>query len=152
MKTKITKRKNGSRRVQFTSDEKTKTEQHHKSEVNINNILERYRRTGTAPMAAGRPMYGDFTNALDFQETKDRIIAANRQFMELPSDIRDMFDNDPGQLLDFVADADNKAEAIEMGLIPKDEPEPKKPENAAPAASEPPETADEPPANEPEVA
>ena len=42
-------------------------------------------------------------------------------FDNLPSDVRNRFNNNPAQLLDFVADPENKEEAIELGLLPKPE-------------------------------
>lgn len=63
--------------------------------------------------------YGDFADGSDFQTHMDRIVSAQQQFDSLPAEIRDRFDNDPAELLDFVSDENNRDEAIELGLVPK---------------------------------
>ena len=63
-------------------------------------------------------MYGDFTNIEDFHNANNRIIQAREDFLALPSEIREQFDNDPGQLVEFINDPDNIEEAQEMGLLP----------------------------------
>lgn len=120
----VSKRENGSRRVRILIDGDSKVEQSHAARVDINMILKRCRRTGLFPQRTGVPSYGDFTGAVDFQECLTRIDKANRDFDDLPSEIRSRFDNDPGKLLDFLADADNLAEAREIGLVPKPPEEP----------------------------
>ena len=37
--------------------------------------------------------------------------------MTLPADLRKRFSNDPGQLLSFLENEDNRAEAIKLGLV-----------------------------------
>ncbi len=126
MVTIVTERGNGSKRIALELSSESNVEQSHVNECNINDIIARYNKSGLFPQRSGTPTYGDFTGATDFHDAQNRIVEAKNQFMELPADIRALFDNDPGQLLEFVLDADNKAEAVELGLLPKDasEPEP----------------------------
>ena len=44
------------------------------------------------------------------------VATANSMFQDLPSSIRNQFQNDPGQFLDFVQDPENLEEMREMGL------------------------------------
>ena len=44
---------------------------------------------------------------------------ARESFAMLPSSIRKRFDNDPGLLLAFLDDENNREEAFSLGLIPQ---------------------------------
>jgi phage internal scaffolding protein len=97
--------------------EESKTEQSHKSEVDINNIV---KRAGAGELVAKvnalqNWTYDDVTNN-DFQEAMNAIIKARDTFSSVPSEIRKRFDNDPAAFMDFVRNPDNKQELVEMGL------------------------------------
>jgi len=115
----IDRRANGSRRVAFITDPGSLVEGHHKNDVDINNIMQKYRVTGFLESNASEANYGDFSNATDFHDMKNRIIDAEMDFSQLPAYLRSRFNNDPGQLLAFLDDPDNLSEAQELGLCPK---------------------------------
>jgi phage internal scaffolding protein len=97
--------------------EESKTEQSHKSEVDINNIV---KRAGARELIAKvnslqEWTYDDVTNN-DFQEAMNAIIKARDTFTSVPSAIRKQFDNDPAKFMDFVRNPDNQSELVEMGL------------------------------------
>jgi phage internal scaffolding protein len=97
--------------------EESKTEQSHKTEVDINNIV---KRAGAGELVAKvnalqNWTYDDVTNN-DFQEAMNAIIKARDTFSAVPSQIRKRFDNDPAAFMDFVRNPDNKQELVEMGL------------------------------------
>lgn len=97
--------------------EESMTEQSHKDECDIHNILRKYEKTGMITHTnqyAGT--YGDFTNALDFQEAQNVIAEAASMFETVPSKIREQFDNDPAQFLDFIQNDDNREQIEEMGF------------------------------------
>lgn len=100
------------------SDEKSLTKQAHAAECDINMIVLRCQQTGMVPVSQGSPMYGDFTSGEDFAVVMRRIVAAQQQFDLLPANVRDRFDNNVSNLLDFLADPANKAEARKLNLIP----------------------------------
>ena len=110
-------RENGTRRVSLVLNGESKVEQSHRDECNINSIISKYHRTGLITHLNSKPTYGDFTNSVDFHQTQNRLINAENEFMELPSDIRTRFHNDPGSFLDFMSDPDNESEAISLGLM-----------------------------------
>lgn len=132
MEVKTTERENGTRRVQMNTGSKSRVEQSHKKECNINTIVAKAHKTGLFPQRLDVPKYGDFTTAVDFHQAKNSIHQANDDFMSLPSEIRNRFENDPGKLLDFINDPDNSKEAVKLGLLQG----PAEPEIAAPAESE----------------
>lgn len=125
MKTKLSKRFDYERPVplSFEGDSgRSRTKQSFKAEADINNIMLRYQKTGllvdpSTVNTARKPSYGDFSDGSDFQSVVDRITAVRGNFAALPSDIRDMFGNDPSVMLDFMADPENLEDCYELGLI-----------------------------------
>lgn len=116
----ITNRDDGTRRVQlFFDDEEdlSRVEQSHRDECNINSIMKRYMKTGMLSRNPADATYGDFSDMVSFQEAQNRVISAERDFMSLSSAIRKKFQNDPGKLIDFLGNPENRQEAIELGLV-----------------------------------
>ncbi len=108
------------------SGDKIRVKQSAKNECDINQILARYLRTGVvspANMAKRQAVFGDVSEIGDFHASQNKVIEATDAFMTLPAKIRARFENDPGQLLDFCADSNNRDEAIELGIITKIEEE-----------------------------
>jgi len=92
------------------------TEQSHKEECDINNIVAKYQKTGVIDHRSKyEPQYG-FATSADLQTALNTIKTADNMFNDLPSSIRDRFNNSPGAFLDFVQDKDNHQEMFEMGL------------------------------------
>lgn len=89
-----------------------------KDETNINSIMAKWHRTGAIEhMNKRQGEYGDFSHATDYHDTFLRIQDANLAFDALPSNVRARMHNDPGELMDFLADPENRAEATELGLM-----------------------------------
>ena len=97
----------------------TKTQQQFEPECNINNIMKKYRTTGTLPTRQGTPQFGDFSNIIDYQTACNALIEAQTSFAQLPADVRAKFQNNPASLISFINDDKNRDEAIGLGLIPK---------------------------------
>jgi len=115
------------------------TQQQFAGDANINNILKKYHKTGVLPVKGNKPLYGDFTGLLDYQEAQNIVAGANQAFQALPATIRRRFHNDPAQFVAFVGDEENRHEAEKLGLVPKKEvktdekPEPVKPADSIPS-------------------
>jgi len=104
-------------RVQLTFTTKGRTKQAFKDECDINKIMARYIKTGTLEFATrNEGRYGDCTG-MQYEEACYRVAAAKSLFNELPAELRNRFDNEPGQFLAFVQDDRNRAEAQELGLL-----------------------------------
>lgn len=124
--------------------EPTLTQQQFAEESDINYIAERYGLTGELPQVLDLPTYGDFTGIFDFQSAQNAVVLAKQQFMTLPAKLRARFDNDPGKMMAFLDDPENRAEAEFLGLLnkPENAPEPPKgdaggePKGAPPSAPE----------------
>ena len=98
-------------------EEPTRTQQHHKDECDINVILERFGKTGQMPVNAISGTYGDFSGVHDYHTAMNALIAAESEFAALPAQIRNKFANDPSNLVKFLDNPDNRAEAEKLGLI-----------------------------------
>ena len=98
-------------------EEPSLAQQHFKDECDINNILRQFNVTGMLPEQPLSPRYGDFTGISDYKTALDRVIAADEEFMSLPANIRARFDNDANNLIEFLDNEENRAEAVELGLL-----------------------------------
>lgn len=91
-------------------------QQNGKEEADINTIVKRFGLTGELPDNVRVPEYGDFADALDYQSSLNLILQAQAGFMEMPADVRDRFNNDPGKFLEFVNNPENLDEARKLGI------------------------------------
>lgn len=99
------------------------TEQHHKKECDINTIIKKFDKTGLLTHVSKiEQRFGDAT-ALEFKDAMDLVVGSRQMFDELPAEIRTEFDNDPGKLIEFMDDENNRPRAIELGLIRESWPE-----------------------------
>ena len=106
-------------RVSFETTGDSRTKQSFKNECDVNNILKNYNKTGVMPENFNPGEYRDL-DGTDYQEYMQTVASANSMFEELPSALRKRFKNDPAQLLSFVHDDKNVAEAHKLGLLRDD--------------------------------
>lgn len=94
------------------------TRQEFKDECDINTIMAQYQSNGGQIFHINEmtPQYMDCT-AATFREQMDFVAGAYSMFEELPSKIREQFDNDPAEFLDFCSQEKNRPEMAQMGLL-----------------------------------
>lgn len=93
------------------------TKQAFKDECDINKIVANYDRTGLlSHVSSAVARYGDFTEVNEYQESLNTVLRAQRDFDELPADVRKRFHNDPGEFFEFATNPDNFDQMVEMGL------------------------------------
>jgi len=103
-------------RIQKKFTQATLAQQHAKDEVDINNIMKRYRKTGIIDhVAKHQGSYGEH-DGIDYHSSMNIIRKADEMFLELPSQVRKEFGNDPAEFLDFVDNSANIERLSEMGL------------------------------------
>jgi len=94
-----------------------RTKQSFKNECDINTIMAKYQATGQLPqLNLGNPQYED-TTGYDFQAAAELVASAKSMFHELPSSVRQRFENSPAQFLNFTSNPNNRQELAEMGLL-----------------------------------
>lgn len=112
-------RANGTKRVATENTGKTMTQQHLAKETDVNYIVAKFAKTGTVTHVSNAKSnsYRDLVNAPSYQEALQTIINAETLFMEIPAKIRAKFNNDPQQMITYLADPKNTSEAISLGLV-----------------------------------
>lgn len=110
-----------------------KTVQSQKDETDINVIWDRLMKTGSPLPVAPPPTHADFTEARDFQESQNLILAARASFMALPANFRAKLDNDPAAFVDYAQDPENLPELRKLGLAIPEAPAKEAPPVASPA-------------------
>lgn len=105
-------------RVFAEHSEEMLTKQAFKDECDINRILKNYNSTGTiSHFNTATGSYADLPEATDFQQALETVRQANEAFNELPSAIRQRFNNDPTALLAAVHDPDQWPVLQELGVL-----------------------------------
>lgn len=111
-------RDNGTICSTVVNSEPTMTVQSERDACDVNLIVAKYAKTGLMTnIRTDKPMYGDFSSSVDYHESVFRLQQAEDAFMDLPANIRKRFDNDPGKLIDFLQDVNNREEAVSLGLV-----------------------------------
>ncbi|QCS36233.1 minor capsid protein [Capybara microvirus Cap1_SP_167] len=83
----------------------------------IDSILAQHIRGLPVTGNALPPMWQDNTAVPDYLEAQNLVVSAQHSFEALPSAIRARFRNDPLEMLRFLSDAENRPEAIRLGLV-----------------------------------
>jgi len=104
------------RRVSLDTGPESLTEQSHKDDCDINNIVKKVMKNGVIPQVAGAA-YGDFSTEIDFQTAMNIIAKGNEQFSALDARTRERFGNSPAAFLEFATDGSNAEEMVRMGLM-----------------------------------
>ena len=108
------------------------TQQQFRDESDINNIVDRFMKTGHLPDPVSMPQYMDYEGVFDFQSAMNVVRQADENFMRMDAKVRARFHNSPQEFLEFFADSANSEEAVRLGLaLPKAKESP--PVDSAPA-------------------
>lgn len=97
-------------------DDPSLTQQQFADEADINNIVDRFMKTGHLPSAASMPQYADYEGVFDFQSAMNVVRQADENFMRMDAKVRARFHNSPQEFLEFFANPDNVDEAVRLGL------------------------------------
>jgi len=95
------------------------TKQSFTKECDINNIVNKYQRTGALDHVNKHEASYGYASSDDFTASMEIVARGKTMFAELPSKIRTKFENDPAKFLEFVQDEKNKEEMQELGLAHK---------------------------------
>lgn len=103
--------------------EPTLTKQSDAPAADINTIVKRWMNDGVLPqnLNKGLAQFVDVSEVPDYRGCLDLVIQAQQTFNELPSAVRERFQNDPAAFLDFVHNPANIDEMVRLGLASKRE-------------------------------
>jgi len=100
-----------------------KAKQEFKNDADINSIMKKFQKTGIIThVNKHQGQYGDMSPQT-LHESLNTVRTAETMFNELPSSIRNKFENQPGQFLEYVQDPKNYADAKAIGLRLSDQAE-----------------------------
>jgi len=120
----VSKREDGSLRVQTLNDEADMCKQSFKDECDINFILRDYGRTGVVRhLNEARARYMDVSEVGDYESALLTVKAAEEQFMSLPAKVRKVFRNSPAEFLDAAHHPEKRKLLEEAGLLPAEKPQ-----------------------------
>jgi len=103
-------------RVQISFPKIGRTKQADAEKSDINNIMKKFLKTGVMTFTnKNEPQYG-FANSETFHESLEIIRKSEEMFQELPSKLRQKFNHDPGEFLDFVSNEENRDKLYDLGL------------------------------------
>ncbi len=93
-----------------------RTKESYKDSTDINKILKKAQVTGSIAHLMKYPeaVYGEFAGDCDLLTAQTRILKANTIFNDLPSEIRNEFDNDPLRFVTFCSDDENNERLAEI--------------------------------------
>lgn len=97
----------------------SRTKQSQTVECDVNRIVNRYLKTGVIPPGQKTGIYADVSALPDFQESLDYVRQAQDDFNRLDVNIRNKFHNNPEELINFLSNPENNAEAVKLGLKDK---------------------------------
>lgn len=113
------------KRVQKFFERPSQTKQCFKDQCDFNKVIDRFMKTGVLEHArsGSEPRYADLIGSVDYQTSLARIKQAEASFEALPAKIRNKFENDPVQFLEFVSNPQNVDEMVNLGLASRKPPE-----------------------------
>jgi hypothetical protein len=101
--------------------EKTLTQQQFKEQASIQNIVDKYLKTGIAPINTTPPLPEEYLNIIDFHDAMNIVKRGEQSFMELPSVVRKEFSDDPGLFLNALNDPAQQQRLTDLGVFIKPE-------------------------------
>lgn len=97
--------------------EPTLAQQQYKEQANITNIVNKYLKTGLVNMNTSPPLPDEFTAITDFHTAMNIVKRGEQAFNELPSQIRNEFENDAGAFLNALHNPANKEKFQKLGIL-----------------------------------
>lgn len=113
------------KRVVCPSDDMpSMTDPQYLNDCDVNVVVGRFLRgAGLDNVNVRKGSYGDVSRFEDFHSMMEVVNDGTKAFMEVPSEIRAKFGNDPRAFFDFATDPANADKLVEMGLASIFEPE-----------------------------
>ncbi len=95
----------------------SRTKQSMKDECDVNNIMVRYQKTGLLTHTAkGLPQFADVSAVADYRTAIDNVRAVQDYFDGLPSKVRQRFENDPREFMEYLESGASQEDLEALGL------------------------------------
>lgn len=102
--------------------ERSRTKQEFWKQTDINTIMAKYDKTGQVdPLVLRDMQFGDFSDGRSFAEMAMKVKDAHFEFQQLPSQLREHYDNDPAKLLDALNKPEERENLLKWGVIEPNE-------------------------------
>lgn len=96
------------------------TKQSFKDECDVNQVVERFARTGNlGDLNPKVPIFADVSQVPDLRSALSIVETATDLFSALDAKVRVRFNNDPAVFYEFISDQKNLKEASDLGLLAK---------------------------------
>lgn len=105
-------------KVLLTCLDKSRARQSEAAAVDINNIVKRFDKTGLIPVDQREGLFEDVSQMGTYHDALNAIHAAEQAFDHLPARIREKFNNNSAEFLDFTSKEENHDEMRELGMLP----------------------------------
>lgn len=101
----------------YDSDKPSQADPQYASDCDINHIVNQALR-GSVPdhLIRSEGSYGDVSEFGDFRRMMDIVDRGKSAFMDVPSEIRARFGNDPRAFFEFATNPANAPEMVKLGL------------------------------------
>jgi len=99
------------------NQEPSLTKQSFRDETNINNIMARYVKTGIIEHINSLPGTFGFVPNIDFREAQEIVLEGQKKFAELPAIIREKFNHNPAEFVEFCLNPTSTPDLAAMGLL-----------------------------------
>lgn len=114
---KIEQRPTGARKVATVNTLPSLADQSQKNACDVNRIIARYKKTGQITHTSKKQaLYADLSEVTDLIGALEQVSKAADAFDALPAQLRKKLNNDPVNLLEYLADPNNDEEAIRYGI------------------------------------
>lgn len=103
--------------------DKSLTKQKFKNDTDIKTMLKRARKGIQPNFAHGKPTYGGYAGKIEYQDALTKVNRAQEDFNALPSETRNYFHNNPGELIDYLSNLNSKdkvEKALELKLLTRE--------------------------------
>lgn len=109
------------------------TQQHFAEEVDINNIVAKYNRSGIIThVRAAQEKFGPLPELSEYAVHLDKVAKAQQAFEMLPAELRNHFNNSIPGFFKYISEEKNFDQCVEWGIY-----EPKEPKVGTPTAAAP---------------
>lgn len=102
--------------VETINNQPSRTKANLADNLDVNKIIKRFQKTGILQKLVDlEGIYGEI-DSMELRDALEKVNKAENMFMDVPSKIRNMFDNDAGAFIDYATNPANIQQLRDWGL------------------------------------